>query len=259
MINTVKSFNNSCFKSETAKVCVLGGSFDPPHYGHALMAASVLHFNLAETVTLVPSPPRWDKKQKSSPESRILWTNTLKTWLEGFGFQVAIDLFEIQKPRFLGSYETLNEILTKQKQKFPNISVALALGADSYSFLPKWHNETTLELTGPKVIKEFQCLVFDRAIPIPTPSSLSRELKHKALELYASGHPNSCILPHLDSPTYHSLREKLGIDKSCKLSEVSSTKIRLALAKYAENSATQSDLSLLGKYLPPQILALFKK
>ena len=52
-------------------VAVLGGAFDPVHMDHMRVARTCLDRGFCDEVWFMPSPDRWDKVLKASPEDRF--------------------------------------------------------------------------------------------------------------------------------------------------------------------------------------------
>lgn len=110
---------------------ILGGTFDPIHYGHLRLAQEALdHFNL-EKIIFVPAGNPYHKNLKTSAEHR--YTMTFLATVDNPNF--LIDDCDIlrQKPTY--SFDTLSDL----KQKYPDIDFSLILGFDAFLNIEKWH------------------------------------------------------------------------------------------------------------------------
>ena len=111
---------------------ILGGTFDPIHFGH-LRTAIELHqaLDLAE-VRLIPCyQPVHRKLPIASPEQRLEMAYCAIRDEPA----LAIDNCEIERQRPSYTIETL-EIL---RQKFPQTPLCLIMGIDAFLGFPSWH------------------------------------------------------------------------------------------------------------------------
>lgn len=60
------------------KIALLGGSFNPPHIGHLLIARQVLDFTNTDEVWFLPSFHQSPPKPVASPQDRLAMTNLLE-------------------------------------------------------------------------------------------------------------------------------------------------------------------------------------
>lgn len=123
----------SCMSS-SGLVGVFGGSFDPPHLGHAEVASSFWeNFPNAKELLIVPnhiSP--WKQNKKTSPE---LILNLVQTQFKNFPNTKVWD-WEIKRGTPSYTEETILELLKVR----PNAGLALLIGEDNYSEFHKWKN-----------------------------------------------------------------------------------------------------------------------
>lgn len=57
-----------------ARLGVMGGTFDPIHMGHLIIASEALHEVGLDRMVFMPTGQPWQKKAQSSPEDRYLMT-----------------------------------------------------------------------------------------------------------------------------------------------------------------------------------------
>ena len=115
------------------KVGILGGTFDPPHYGHLLIANEVLsELNLDEIWFMPNQEPPHKKKSNSVENTDRL--QMLELSIEGnSAFKIEKIELERSGPSFtVDTMKILNE-------RFPNHQFYFIIGADMIEYLPKWH------------------------------------------------------------------------------------------------------------------------
>lgn len=114
---------------------VLGGTFDPPHLGHLVVADQVLHALSLDEVILVPANEPWQKvgsREITPAKQRLLMTEAAVGDAEGLSVS-GIEL-ELGGP----SYTSVTiEALAKQR---PDAEWMVIVGADAAAGLDTWHN-----------------------------------------------------------------------------------------------------------------------
>lgn len=114
------------------RIGLFGGTFDPPHYGHLLMAEQVYQELALDEVWFIPSfqPPHKDDA-KSTADDRVKMTEKA---IQG---HPAFRLNTIEVEQQTKSYTLFTiEMLKKQ---FPDYSFYFIIGGDMVEYLPKWH------------------------------------------------------------------------------------------------------------------------
>lgn len=125
---------------------ILGGSFDPPHLGHILIAQQVLEFTDVEHVWLMPCFAHTFAKSLSSVSDRLAMTKLLKIK------SASVSTLEIDH-KLDGN--TIN-LLPVLKKNYPDDSFAFIIGSDQLPMFTGWgHWE--------KLLKELSFLVVPRA------------------------------------------------------------------------------------------------
>lgn len=111
------------------RVGIIGGTFDPPHLAHMVVAeAAFRQFDL-DIVWFVPAGDPWQKSARSITPARHRWAMTLAT-TAGIPYFKADD----REIRRAGSTFTI-DTLTGMDHGVPY----LILGADAAAGLPSWH------------------------------------------------------------------------------------------------------------------------
>jgi nicotinate-nucleotide adenylyltransferase len=119
---------------EHKRIGIMGGTFDPIHYGHLLAAETALYDYGLESVIFVPTghPPHKPAPQISSREHR--YNMTLLAILES-SEQKHFDIsrIELERPGFSYTADTLAEL-----RKIYGKNIYFIIGADSMTDLLKW-------------------------------------------------------------------------------------------------------------------------
>ncbi|MEM7323036.1 MAG: nicotinate-nucleotide adenylyltransferase [Actinomycetota bacterium] len=122
------------------RVGVLGGTFDPPHLGHLVVADQVLHALSLDEVILVPANEPWQKvgsRKISSANQRLEMTRAAVGDAEGLSVS-GIEL-EIGGP----SYTSVT--LDALSEDRPDTDWLVIVGADAAAGLDTWHNTERLQ------------------------------------------------------------------------------------------------------------------
>jgi len=140
-------------------MCLFGGTFDPVHHGHLIVARAVAEAKGFAHVTLVPanSPPH--KPPPRAPAADRL--AMLKLAVEGDDLFDLCDL-ELNRP---GPSYTLDTLMAL-RQRWQQATLHWVIGADMLGELGQWHRIS-------EVLKLAKLLVADRpakAAPAPHPS-----------------------------------------------------------------------------------------
>ncbi|WP_442595072.1 nicotinate-nucleotide adenylyltransferase [Neobacillus sp. D3-1R] len=115
------------------KIGILGGTFDPPHFGHLIMANEVASGLNLDAVWFLPNqiPPHKVKTSSTTTEERL---QMLEIATESHPlFRIETIEFRRNGPSY--TIETM-EILSKQ---YPNHEFYFIIGADMIEYLPKWY------------------------------------------------------------------------------------------------------------------------
>ena len=111
---------------------ILGGTFDPIHYGHLRTALELREcLDLAE-IRLVPCriPPH-DKAPVAPPDLRLAMVSEAADEVPGF----VVDARELHRDGPSYSVDTL----TSMRADFPDKSLCLIVGMDAFAGLTSWH------------------------------------------------------------------------------------------------------------------------
>ncbi len=113
---------------------IFGGTFDPPHVGHLILAAEARdQLDLDCTVwVLTPDPPH-KRSQNISPVMQRLQMVKLAV---GEDARFRLSYVDINRPGPHYSVDTVKEL----KEEYPGQELIYLMGGDSLQDLPNWHN-----------------------------------------------------------------------------------------------------------------------
>lgn len=129
------------------KIAVLGGSFDPPHLGHTLIARQVLELLDIDKVWIMPVASHAFDKKVSSSSLRFEMTEIIAEE------KIIPSDFEIK----MGGISRTINTLRKLKKENPDDSFTFIIGSDQLYEFKKWDLWEDL-------IKEFGLIIFPREI-----------------------------------------------------------------------------------------------
>lgn len=115
------------------RIGIFGGSFDPVHFGHLLLAEYCRESCQLDEVRLVPAaiPPHKQGQYRAADEHRL---QMLKLAIGGHPALTTWDV-EIERGGVSYTIDTLNALRKQQ----PDDELFFLIGADSLHDLPTWH------------------------------------------------------------------------------------------------------------------------
>lgn len=131
------------------RIGIFGGSFNPIHVGHAIIASHILRQRLVDSLWFMVTPENPFKKvQNLAPEThRLRMTELVSRRIEG----AVTSAFEMQLPRPSYTIDTLNAL----SERFPDDEFHLIIGADNWT---QWHNWRSPD----EIIARYHVLVYPR-------------------------------------------------------------------------------------------------
>jgi nicotinate-nucleotide adenylyltransferase len=202
---------------------LLGGTFDPVHYGHLRIAADVRTALRVAGVLLVPAAdPPHRPPPGAAASDRVAMLELAIAEFAGLG----IDVREIHRGGKSYTVDTLREL----RGEWPTRPLAWVVGADAFLGLTTWHRYREL--------LELAHLVVVARPGLDLPANLHGELAHlwnaraTADRGVIAGTAAGAIVPVETSPN-----------------AISATSIRAALAR------TPIDAATLGRLLPAAVLS----
>ena len=165
------------------KIGILGGTFDPPHYGHLTLAQAALTQLLLDQILFAPVgvQPLKQDQPASAPEHRARMIELAITDQPHF----ALSRADLDRP---GPHYTV-DLLAIIQQQFPDASLWFILGEDSLSDLLRWRDPARLiQLARLAVLRRPGCQPDWPTLDRELPDLRSRVdwLEHAELDISAS-------------------------------------------------------------------------
>ena len=131
------------------KIGVFGGSFDPIHIGHAMLAANISAREIVDEVWIVISPQNPLKKDdaRASDSDRMAMAGIVASQcprLKVCGIEL-----ELEPPYY--TYRTLQEL----HRRYPEHDFRLIIGSDNWLIFDRWKESEA-------IIREFGVIVYQR-------------------------------------------------------------------------------------------------
>lgn len=198
------------------RIGLLGAAFDPPHFGHFLLAQIALQTGELDQIWMMPSPERWDKSPIGSSQQRLSWLHqAMKVCPPHLKKSLVISDIELQLPAYRGTYWLLSQL----RRTHPQATFSLILGWDSFVSIPQWRDPTTGTLNGNELLTTTRIYVTPRAADAA------------AISEHPSAHPNGVVmLPALDDPAAGDIGWLEGLTHN-QAAALSSSLVRSALRK----------------------------
>ncbi|WP_172369328.1 nicotinate-nucleotide adenylyltransferase [Sporosarcina jiandibaonis] len=115
------------------RIGILGGTFNPPHIGHLIIANEIKYALNLDEVRLIPTatPPHKLADNNVTAQQRLRMVELALEGSEG----LTVSSFEVDKGGVSYSYDTI----TSLKEIEPEAEFYFIIGADMVDLLPTWH------------------------------------------------------------------------------------------------------------------------
>lgn len=115
------------------KVGILGGTFNPPHIGHLMMANEVYHALELDEVRFMPNAiaPHKKREDASTDENRLHMLEILVAPYKEF----TVETIELERGGISYTYDTMVAL----KEREPDVEFYFIIGGDMIDSLPSWH------------------------------------------------------------------------------------------------------------------------
>lgn len=115
------------------KVGILGGTFNPPHIGHLIVANEVRHALGLDEVRLMPTavPPHKTAPGYATVQQRLHMVELAAAGMDG----LVVSPFEVERGGISYTYDTMEQLMTLE----PDNVFYFIIGGDMIDFLPQWH------------------------------------------------------------------------------------------------------------------------
>ncbi|TCT27051.1 nicotinate-nucleotide adenylyltransferase [Melghiribacillus thermohalophilus] len=120
------------------KIGLFGGTFDPPHIGHLIVAEEVREALDLTEIWFIPShiPPHKDGAKTSSGHRLNMIKEAIKN-----NPRFKVDPIELNRGGISYTIDTVTEL----KKRDPDAEFYFIIGADMVEFLPNWHKVDLLK------------------------------------------------------------------------------------------------------------------
>lgn len=123
------------------KIGIIGGTFDPPHFGHLIIAQEVLESFCLDEIWFMPSaiPPHKDREDILDANTRL---ELLKRAIADHP-QFSVSTIELERSGKSYTYDTMKQL----KERYPDTLFYFLIGGDMIDSLHTWYEiEQLLEL-----------------------------------------------------------------------------------------------------------------
>lgn len=132
------------------RIGIFGGSFDPIHTGHAIIAQYMISSGLVDRLWFMVSPVnplKVDKERQVADTDRLRMVEMVSHPMDG----VETSAFEFTMPRPSYTIDTLNAL----QAKFPDDEFYLVTGGDNWQIFNKWRNSE-------EILAKYHLLIYPR-------------------------------------------------------------------------------------------------
>lgn len=132
------------------KIGIFGGSFDPIHTGHAIIAQHIISCGVVDRLWFMVSPVnplKVDKERHVTDTDRLRMVEMVSRPMEG----VETSAFEFTMPKPSYTIDTLNAL----QAKFPDDEFYLVIGADNWELFSKWRNSE-------EILAKYHVIIYPR-------------------------------------------------------------------------------------------------
>ena len=115
------------------KIGILGGTFNPPHIGHLIVANEVKHALDLDEVRLMPTavPPHKTAPGDATAEQRLHMVELAVRAING----LTVSAFEVERGGVSYTLDTMKQLAEIE----PEIKFYFIIGGDMIDLLPEWH------------------------------------------------------------------------------------------------------------------------
>ena len=132
------------------RIGIFGGSFDPIHIGHAIIAQHIISSGVVDRLWLMVSPVnplKVGKERQVADTDRLRMVEMVTRPMEG----VETSAFEFTMPKPSYTIDTLNAL----QAKFPEDVFYLLIGGDNWQVFGKWRNSE-------EILAKYHVLIYPR-------------------------------------------------------------------------------------------------
>lgn len=131
------------------RIAVFGGTFDPIHIGHCMVATSVVRSGVADEVWLMVSPQNPFKTDKHLTDEQLRLQMVRLACNEMRNVKASDFEFTLPRPSYTAA------TLRAMKSTWPEYDFRLLVGADNWLAFDRWRNPD-------EIIRDFGVIVYQR-------------------------------------------------------------------------------------------------
>lgn len=147
------------------RIGIFGGSFDPIHIGHAIIAHHIITSGKVDRLWLMVSPMnplKAEKERQVADTDRLRMVEMVSRPMEN----VETSAFEFTMPKPSYTIDTLNAL----QVKFPDDDFYLIIGADNWTVFDRWRNSE-------EILEKYHVLIYPRlGFDVVIPEELSERV-----------------------------------------------------------------------------------
>jgi nicotinate-nucleotide adenylyltransferase len=121
------------------RIGLLGGTFDPPHYGHLILATYVREQLKLDRVSFIPAGDPWRKAGRDISPAPIRLAMVRLAVADNAAFEVDDREVEREGPSY--TLDTLREV---RRDLEPGDELYFIVGEDALADLPHWHEPAAI-------------------------------------------------------------------------------------------------------------------
>ena len=148
------------------RIGIFGGSFDPIHTGHAIIAQHIISSGAVDRLWFMVSPVnplKAGKQRQVADTDRLRMVEMVSRPMEG----VETSAFEFTMPKPSYTIDTLNAL----QEKFPDDEFYLVIGGDNWELFNKWRNSE-------EILAKYHILIYPRlGYEVVIPAELQERVK----------------------------------------------------------------------------------
>jgi nicotinate-nucleotide adenylyltransferase len=118
------------------RIGILGGTFDPLHEGHLVVADEVFSRLDLDEVLFVPAGDPWQKTTAASEDDRLAMVILGLRGHENY----AVSTVDVDRPGATYTVDTLRDL----RQKYPDADLYFIIGSDAYAGIGSWKDSEKL-------------------------------------------------------------------------------------------------------------------
>jgi len=137
-------------KTHSKHRIIIGGTFDPFHWGHWAIVSNLLKYGYPQIHVVVAGDPYHKSERQITPAAIRL--EMVQSFFNDplFGEGVTVEDIEVKRTGPSYTYDTVVEL----KEKYPKDNFSFAFGTDIVANLHKWHKATELvQLVTPLIVQ----------------------------------------------------------------------------------------------------------